>query len=383
MFDVANDPPDIAWVFGQPAPLVALGGRTIVQLWPHKEKHKLDHQGLPFESLCEFIQQGLVSPLIQDASRYCDCPWVVPLIRDHHPPNYFWRSNMIYSIIAGGDENCERIGSTVMSGKALEWMKLAGEHPVIKRSPYHRDSWEPHHKKAIKDPIDDWGMWYIQDSFRFKYVNAAAFLGEDFVKTLLDHHDEKKALRFLTTFHILTDHPISHSLLTNSGVNLQSDEWKDFSTFNGEYFFSKDLCKEVDSIPLKLLAAPTYREIVKMLEAGVRPLPKKIFARSGDISKDELDRFHTQMKIAAMKYNAWEKNRNNRTKTWKRIFGVSIFGGAGITSISTQRGEWIAAAALLHAILESMDAVNYVMDCLNDGRFRHLVTRVFEPPNED
>ena len=258
MFDVEDNPPDHAPLLGNPGRSIGLSARSALTLWPKRNVTSENVNGIAINDLEEFISNGTIIPLIQNPDAYQDISLIAGLIIDHHPPSYFWRGNMVYSILAGGDENFEHVGSSIMSGPLVDWYKKALGLDIIKRSHLYRSSWEPHHQGKIGLRPDKWEQKYLRESFSFKYVNACTFLGQSFVDTIVDDYPADKALKFLTTFHILTDHPMSHALLTNATVDMSSQEWELFSRGKHDYYCSNNLSDEMASLPLMIWAKPRY-----------------------------------------------------------------------------------------------------------------------------
>lgn len=378
MFGVEDNPPDQAQIFGSPAESLSFCKQTAITLWPIRDPSPTTIQGIPIEELSKFIRAGIVLPLIQEPYRYHDCPRIVEIIQEFAPPSYFWRSSIVYSIISGGDENIKKVGANLLSGPAAEWFSIGLNHKVLKNAPEFRDTWEPKHQCDIPNPITEWGVEYIRESFAFKYVNSCAFLGQDFVNTLLENIKTERALRFLTTFHILTDHPISHALLTNAAVNFTSPDWSAFVQKNADYYCNENLAPELTTLPLQIMAKPIYRDYMEMREAGVEPLPVGAFVKLNSFDKTELSAFRTRLESSARTYNNWIEKLEKKKKTIQRTVRFSAFCAGVANYFYGIIGDREALSSLFFGILLDQIATDYVVEKIQNARMEHLITQIFQ-----
>ncbi len=378
MFDLEDNPPDQAQIFGDARSTLACATtRTIVPIWPVRNPEPHELSGIPINDLRQYIEDGVVVPLIQEPWRYADCPAIVELIRDYQPASSFWRGNLVYSILSGGDEHYEKVESTLLSGPAIDWFKYGMEHEVLKKAPQHRSTWEPQHQRNIANPLDKWGRDYLRSSFAFKYVNACTFLSPDWVNQLLKGLPVKSALSFLTTFHMITDHPISHALLTNAAVDFTSTDWRVFTRDKSDYFANSELTSDLAIIPLAIPTNPTYKDYIAMRDAGLG-LPIGIISELRSLDIDQLIAYRNRLTQAALEYEEFCGRHLKHANTVQRLVRISALVFAGVGSATGFLSDREALVQLLLSILAEESIAEYVVNRLEKADIDHLITKMFK-----
>ena len=113
LFDIEENPPEQAQLFGDASKSIQWANKTAIVLWPNVSSN-FDHiSGIEFSDFQKYLDNDIILPLIQEPFRYKGTPKLVPLIAKYKPKSYFWRGNMLYSILSGGDENFKKIGKNI------------------------------------------------------------------------------------------------------------------------------------------------------------------------------------------------------------------------------------------------------------------------------
>ncbi len=287
---------------------------------------------------------------------------------------------MVYSIIAGGDENFEDIGTTIMSGPLVEYHRKARENKTIRDAYKYRSTWEPQHQEKIDAKPDQWEKDYLKESFSFKYVNACTFLGQELVDAALNDLPPRSSLKFLTTFHILTDHPISHTLLTNGTVSIGSKQWKKFVSDSSDYFGLREINQDIFDVSISLLKTPTYRDYTEMLDSGVRPVLSNMRTTVSDLTIDEIESFKTEIRTKAADYKEWVEKSDKIAEavTTTATIATSLAAGATLWGLG---GFEESIDKLFLPLLVSRTTVKKVHDGIKTAKLEHLITRLLKSPS--
>jgi len=309
LFDFQGNGPDQAALFGSPASAIQLGTCTAVRLLHETRLGETGYEDLSFDQLREFAEAGRVRLIMREPNQYRKSPSVCALIREFMPVNYFWRGYLFYSLLAGGGDEIVFVRDRYpFCGSAAGWFDEAWDSELTRAALGLRSTWEPEHQRRFPDLSAALQKEAVSESFAFKYVNAAVFLGREFLDDLLKElccldRSKAAALKFLTWFHMITDHPISRSFLGNGLVMTTSPDWRSFFERLGAGFLPPEFVTELASFPMRLFVAPTIRELNQAWDSGVRPLPAGFNIGFRDFSPEELEHYKAELLLRAAEHN--------------------------------------------------------------------------------
>jgi hypothetical protein len=386
LFDFQRSGPDQAALFGSPAAAIQLGSCTAVQLLLETTPGASGYEGLSFGQLRDHAKAGKVRLIMREPSQYRNSLTTCALIKEFHPVNYFWRTNLFYSLLSGGDTHVTFVKNKYpFSGPTVRWFSNAWDSDLTNAALSLQETWEPEHQRRFPK-LRSWLLREeaVRESFAFKYVNAAVFLGEEFLENLLKElraldKTNATALRFLTWFHIITDHPISRSFLTNGLVMTNSADWQTFVQRSEASLLPRPMMTELATLPMRLFHAPTTRELKTALKSGVRPLRVEFPIEGPDFTMEELENYRASLRSQASEHHSRMERLSQLAETAR--YRVSML-GVGLGLLKLLHGD-SAVEAFVHGAIGVVggDAIwQYVQRRIHHSTVHHLLTIIAREP---